>query len=364
MVAFIKKEVQHILRDYRTMIILFGMPLIQVLIFGFAITNEIKDANLVVIDHAKDFQSMRLVHKMTSSGYFKLSGYASTVEESEQLFKSGKAKQILVIENDFAEGLTQNSARIQIISDATDPNVAEQLKNYTIGIISSFTSEQRDLPTPALKVNVSSQMYFNPELKGVFLFVPGTMAVILMLVSAMMTSISIAREKETGTMEVLLVSPLKPWQIIVGKVTPYVVLSFINALTILALGFWVFGLPIQGSFILLLAEILLYIIMSLSLGIFISTISSTQQIAMMLSMFALMLPTILLSGFVFPIENMPAFLQGVSCIMPSRWFIIIVRDIMLRGNGLTHIWMETLILCFMILFFLGLSIKNFKVRLQ
>lgn len=363
MIAFINKEKRHILRDYRTMVILFGMPLIQVLIFGFAITNEIKDANLVVIDYAKDYQSSRLIHKMTSSGYFKLAGYSSNVDESAELFKSGKAKQILVIEGNFAKGLTQQSAKIQIISDATDPNVAEQLKNYTIGIISSFIDEQKDLPTPPVKVNVNSQMYFNPELKGVFLFVPGTMAVILMLVSAMMTSISIAKEKETGTMEVLLVSPLKPWQIILGKVTPYVVLSFINALTILALGFWVFGLPIQGSFGLLLVEILLYIIMSLSLGIFISTISATQQIAMMLSMFALMLPTILLSGFVFPIENMPDFLQWLSCIMPSRWFIVIVRDIMLRGNGLGQIWMETLILCFMTLVFLGLSIKNFKVRL-
>lgn len=215
-----------------------------------------------------------------------------------------------------------------------------------------------------IEINTEYKMLFNPELKSVFMFVPGIITILLMLVSAMMTSISIAREKEMGTMEVLLVSPLKPIQIVVGKVIPYVLLSFVNAITILVMAFFVFGMPIEGSLVLLLAESLLFIIMALSLGIFISTISNNQQTAMMISMFALLLPTILLSGFIFPIENMPVVLQYLSNIMPPRWFIIIVKDIMLKGVGLAHVWQETLILLGMCFFFIALSVKKFKIRLD
>jgi ABC-2 type transport system permease protein len=207
-------------------------------------------------------------------------------------------------------------------------------------------------------------MLYNPELKGVFMFVPGTITVLLMLISAMMTSISIAKEKELGTMEVLLVSPLKTWQIVSGKVVPYIILSFINALLILFLAYTVFAMPMRGSFILLLAESILFIIMALTMGIFISTISNTQQQAMLLSMFALMLPTILLSGFIFPIENMPAALQYLSHLMPSKWFIIIIKQIMLKGLDITYFWKDTLILVLMTIFFLMMSIRKFNVRLS
>ena len=205
---------------------------------------------------------------------------------------------------------------------------------------------------------------YNKELKGVFMFVPGTMALILMLVSAMMTSISIAREKELGTMEVLLVSPLKPLPIVVGKVIPYIALSFVNAIVIIALSYFVFDMPINGSMIFLLLETLLFIFMALSLGVLISTISDSQLKAMFISMFALMLPTMLLSGFIFPIENMPKVLQWFSSLMPARYFIIIVKSIMIKGTGLFYVWKETLILVGMTLFFLMLSVKKFKVRLE
>jgi ABC-2 type transport system permease protein len=207
-------------------------------------------------------------------------------------------------------------------------------------------------------------MLFNQELRGVFMFVPGIITILLMLVCAMMTSISIAREKELGTMEVLLVSPLKPAQIIIGKVTPYVALSVFNAISILLLGYFVFGVPIRGNLVLLLAETVLFIFMALSMGILISTIARTQQIAMMISLAGLMLPTILLSGFIFPVENMPAVLQWLSNLMPSKWFIIIIRSIMLKGSEIIYIWKETLIITGMILVFIGLSVRNFKVRLE
>lgn len=196
------------------------------------------------------------------------------------------------------------------------------------------------------------------------MFVPGVITVLLMLVSAMMTSISITREKELGTMEALLVSPLKPIQIIIGKVTPYVLLSFINLVVILLLAKFVFLMPIRGSLVLLLAECLLFIVMALALGILISTISKTQQQAMMMSMFALMLPTILLSGFIFPIENMPLILQYISHLMPPKWFIIIIKNIMLKGVGISYFWKETLIIAFMTVFFIGMSVKKFKIRLE
>jgi ABC-2 type transport system permease protein len=215
-----------------------------------------------------------------------------------------------------------------------------------------------------VEITTEYKMLFNPGLKSVFMFVPGTITILLMLVSAMMTSISIAREKEMGTMEVLLVSPLKPVQIIVGKVIPYVVLSFINAITILLLAFFVFGMPVEGSLALLLAESLLFIVMALSLGIFISTVARNQQTAMMISMFALMLPTILLSGFIYPIENMPEILQWICNAMPTKWFIIIVKDIMLKGVGMDHVWQETLIIMAMTLIFIGLSVRKFKIRLE
>ena len=346
------------------MIILFGMPLVQILLFGFAITNEIKDAGIAVLDNSKDHITQQITNKLTSSGYFKLEKNLTNYNEIEENFRKGKIKEVIIFENNFAQKLEKEKrANIQIIADASDPNTASLLSNYTEQIINSFQSDlMKDKKLP-MQINAEIKMLYNEELKGVFMFVPGTITILLMLISAMMTSISITREKELGTMEILLASPLKPIQIIIGKVVPYVFISFIIALIVLVLGFTVFGMPVQGSLFLLLGESLLFIIMSLSLGILISTIAKTQQVAMMLSMFALMLPTILLSGFIFPIENMPLPLRIFSHIIPSRWFIVIIKAIMLKGVGLQYIWKETLIIVIMTLTFIGLSIKKFKIRL-
>ncbi len=208
------------------------------------------------------------------------------------------------------------------------------------------------------------RMLYNENMAGAYMFVPGVMALILMIVSALMTSITITREKETGTMETLLVSPLNPVQIVIGKVTPYVILSFVNALTIVAMGYFVFGLPVQGSLLLLLLECLLFISVALALGIFVSTLVDTQQMAMFFSMIILLLPTILLSGFIFPVENMPEVLQWISYIVPAKYFIVIVKSIMLKGTGIAFIWKETLVLVFMLVFFMGNSVRRFKTRLE
>jgi ABC-2 type transport system permease protein len=201
-------------------------------------------------------------------------------------------------------------------------------------------------------------------MKSVFTFVPGVMTIILMLVSAMMTSISITREKELGTMEILLVSPIKPFQVIIGKVFPYIFLSIINATVILLLGFFVFKMPIEGSLFLLTFESILFIISALSLGILISTVSNSQQTAMMISLFGLMLPVIILSGFIFPISSMPLPMQVISNIIPAKWFIIIIKAIMLKGATLNIIWKETAILIAMTIVFILLSIKKYKIRLE
>jgi len=359
------KEFYHIFRDYRTMIILFGMPLIQILLFGFAITNEIKNIPIAILDNSKDLTTMKIIQKIGSSGYFRVEENITGYSEIEECFKKGNIKEVIVFENDFAKNLEkQKKVKIQIIVDASDPNTANLISVYTTNIINDFQREFIANRSASMLIQTEVKMLYNEELKGVFMFVPGTIAVLLMLISAMMTSISISREKELGTMEILLVSPLKPLQIIVGKVVPYIFISFTISLIILFLGFIVFGMPVQGSIILLLGECILFILMALSLGILISTISNTQQTAMMISMFALMLPTILLSGFIFPVENMPLPLQLLSYIVPPKWFIIIIKNIMIKGVGLDYIWKETLIILLMTIFFITISIKKFNVRLS
>ena len=365
LIAFLRKEFLHIFRDYRTMILLFGMPVAQLLIFGFVISNEISDANIAILDYSKDYHTQKIKEKIISSGYFILSDELKYENEIDDIFKSGKAKLVLVFEHNFAKKLEKTGkAELQIIADASDSNSAEILSNYTRAIISSYILDINNGAISKSIIFTETRLQFNPGLKSVFMFVPGTMALILLLISAMMTSITIAREKETGTMEVLLISPLRPAQIIIGKVIPYFLLSFINAIVILSVGYFVFELPIHGSLLLLIGESMLFILMSLSLGILISTVSKSQQVAMFISMFALLLPTMLLSGFIFPIENMPIALQYFSYLMPPRFFIVIIKNIMLKGTGFLFVWKETLIILSFTIIFLILSIKKFKQRLE
>ena len=347
------------------MLILFGMPIVQLLLFGFVITNDLKDVKMAVLDHSKDEYTSEIINKIVSSGYFNLVENLDNITQVEETFRKGETKVVLVFEPDFGKKLIKGSqASVQILTDASDPNMANMEVNYLQGILQNYNVEINRGKQVPNQIIPQTRMYFNSKLESVYMFVPGIMATILMLVSAMMTSISIAREKELGTMEILLVSPLRPLQIILGKVTPYLILSFINALVIVGVGYFVFGVPVLGSFALLMTESLLFILLALSLGIYISTVSNSQQVAMMLSMFALMLPTILLSGFIFPLRNMPLPLQIISNIIPPRWFIVIIKNIMLKGTGLEFVWKETLILIGMTVGLIGLSVKKFKIRLE
>jgi len=362
--TFVRKEFYHVLRDRKTLLILFGMPVMQILIFGFALSNEVKNSRIVVMDHAKDIASQKLINKIEASKYFDIEKSILSPDQIDASFKQGKIKMALIIPAGFNENLLHgHAAQVQVIADASDPNIATTLTNYTNIIVQDFQSELNTGIELPYTITAETRMLYNPQQKSVHSMVPGVMALVLMLLCVLMTAISIVREKETGTMEVLLVSPFKPFLVILSKAVPYLILSFIDILIILLMSVWLLELPINGSIALLLAVSTLYIITCLSLGIFISIKTSTQQAAMMISLMGMLLPTLMLSGFMFPIENMPLPLQVASNIVPAKWFNIIIKAVMIKGLGIISIWKEVLILTGMTIFFLIVSLKSFKIRL-
>jgi ABC-2 type transport system permease protein len=367
-IAFVKKEFRHILRDRRTLLILFGMPLVQVLLFGFVLSNEVKNASIAVLDPSKDAMSIDLTNTLASSGYFRVVEQLQSLEQVEAAFRSGKIRMAIVFPQQFEQALLDpdvaaGKPNLQVLCDASDPNTATTLLNYASAITQDWQATKRGANAPSIGVRVESRMRYNPEQKAVFSFVPGVMTLILMLIAAMMTSITIAREKELGTMEILLVSPLRPLQIILGKTAPYLVLTMLNALFVILLGIYVFGMPLRGSILLLAGECVLYMFVALTLGIFISTRAQNQMAALFMSALSLMMPTMLLSGFIFPRESMPLPLQVIGNAIPATWFNPIIKGIMIKGVGLEVLWRQTLVLAGMGLFFLFISMRNFKDRL-
>ena len=356
----------HIFRDVRTLTILFGIPAAQILIFGYAVRTDIKNAGIAVLDRSKDEISTGLVSKLESSDFFILKENLLSGNQIDRTFKKGDIKAVFIFEDDFGKRLlSEGSAGIEIIADGSEPNVANLVMNYARAIINDYMTELNKAHTGFVQgVEPEVRMYYNPNLESQYMFVPGVITIVLVLICALMTSIAITREKEFGTMEVLLVSPLKPLHIILGKVTPYFILSFIDVIIILFLSWLVFDIPVKGSLVLLMLESMLYIMLGLSLGIMISTLSKTMQQAMFISLLGLMLPTIILSGFIFPVEYMPGIYRFLSPLVPPRWFIIIVKDIMIKGTGFAFIWKETLILLFMTLLFITVSTLTFKKRLE
>ena len=361
--AFVRKEFYHILRDRRTLFILIGMPIALVLLFGYVVTNEFKNASVALLDNAKDELSQEFRHHIEASGHFRIVADLRSYDELEEQFKSGHAKMAIVIPARFAEGFyDKKQVQIQLIADGTEPNYATTLVNYASQMIQRFQQIKSGSNGIPYQVNVKTRMVYNPQLRSAYNFVPGVIALILMLISAMMTSLTIAKEKELGTMDLLMVSPLPPLLIIIGKVVPYTLLSFLNAVLVLVLGYYVFQVPIVGSLPLLLGICLLYLAVSLALGVLISTKAETQQAAMMASLFTLMMPTMLLSGFIFPRASMPVVLQYISQIIPATYFIEMLKGVMLKGNNLAFIWQPTLVLTGMMVVLLGLALVNFKVR--
>ena len=363
--GFVKKEFLHIFRDFRTLIILFGLPAVMILIFGYVISTDLKNANIAFLDLSKDDVTTRLSDRICSSGFFSRTDNLLRYDDIDKVLKSGKAKAVIIFGENFGRDLiSQGKAVVSIIADGSEPNTATLITNYATAVIADFNQQNTGVnmaDAPVIKAEV--RMFYNQTLKSQYMFVPGVITMVLILICALMTSVTLTREKEFGTMEVLLVSPLRPIQIILGKVTPYFFLSFVNVNVILLLSWLVFDLPVKGSLVLLLAESMLYILLSLSIGILISAVAKTMQQAIFISLIGLMLPTVLLSGFIFPIENMPEVYNWVSAIMPPRYFIVIIKNIMIKGTGFGFVWKETLILIFMTLFFMALAVRKFRIRL-
>jgi len=362
--AFVKKEFYHIFRDKRTLFILLGMPIMQILIFGFALTNEVMNTKIAVLDNSKDAATTSLIAEIESSRYFDIERNIYSDKDIESSFKAGKIKLAVVFPQHFNEDLQHfNKAQVQLVADASDPNVANTLTNYASAIIMDYQkriTHDRQLP---YTINTEMRMLYNPQLKGAYNFVPGVMAMVLMLVCTLMTAITVVREKEMGTMEVMLVSPIQPLKIIIAKAVPYLLLSIVNITSILLLSVFVLGVPINGSLLLLSLESILFTLTCLAFGLLISSSTDSQQTAMFISLTGMFLPTIMLSGFMFPIENMPLPLRILSNIVPAKWYYLIVKDVMIKGVGLAAVWKETLVLAGMMFFLLAMAIKKFKIRL-
>jgi len=365
LLSFIRKEFYHILRDKTTMMILLLMPIIQIILFGFALTTEVKDTQVAVLVPTNDEASSRIIDKLNASAYFDVVARIHTTDEIQPVFRDAKAKLVVVFEDHFGEKLRHNgTAHIQLLADATDPNAATSFTFYASNIINSYQQELMGENKNPYQITPEVKMLFNPQMKSSFNFVPGVLGMIMLLICAMMTSIAIVREKEMGTMEILLVSPMKPIYIILSKITPYFVLSCVNFATIMVLSVFVLGVPIAGSFMSLVAVSLLYIFVSLSFGLLVSTITHSQQAAMLVSGMGLMIPVMLLSGMMFPIENMPLPLQWLSNIVPAKWYIRAVKAIMIEGLGITSVLKEVGVLCLMGIILVTISLKKFKVRLE
>ncbi len=365
LLSFVRKEFHHILRDRTTMMILLLMPVIQIILFGFALTTEVKNTEVAVLAPVNDEASTRIIEKINASAYFDVVQKIHSTKEIQQIFKDGKAKLVLVFEDKFAEKLHQNGkAHIQLIADATDPNAATSFVFYASNIIGSYQQELLGANVNPYRITPEVKMLYNPQMIGAFNFVPGVLGMIMILICAMMTSIAIVREKEMGTMEILLVSPMKPIYTILSKITPYFVLSFVNFVTIMLLSVFILKVPIAGSLWSLVAISLLYIFVSLALGLLVSTLTNSQLTAMIISGMALMIPVMLLSGMIFPTENMPVPLQWLSDIIPAKWYISAVKSIMIQGLGITSVLKEIGILVLMAFVLVTISLKKFKIRLQ
>ena len=345
--SFVIKEAKHIFRDKRTMLILFGMPVVLMFIFGFAITTDVKNVRTVVVTSQMSPQTQQAVERLAASEYFDIVSTVATPQEAEKMIRSQKADMAVVF---------NQHRNVQLIVDGADPNMSQQWTNYAQQTILS--------PLTANRSPLNTKMLYNPQMRSAYNFVPAIMGVILMLICAMMTSISVVREKERGTMELLLVSPVRPLMVIIAKVIPYLVLAFGIMVVILLMARFVLDVPLAGSLFWIVVVSTLYILLALSLGLLISNIAQTQLVALLMSAMMLLVPNVMLSGMLFPVESMPTVLQWVAAVMPPRYFIDCMRKLMIMGVGIGDVLKEVVILAAMTIFFLVVALKKFNVRLE
>ena len=362
--AFIQKEFRHILRDKWTLLIIVGMPIAQLLLFGFAITTEVRNASVAVFDPVNDELTTRIIERMNASEYFNVSERITDIDRINDIFREGKTSLVMVFSDNFSNEILNGGASVQLIADGTDPNQASMITAYAANILATCQQEIAEKSGMAgAAITPVIRMLYNPQGKSAYNFVPGVMGLILMLICAMMTAVAIVREKETGSMEVLLTSPISPMMIIIAKAIPYLVLSIFDLVLIIVCAVFVMGVPIAGSLFSLALVSILFLICTLCLGLLISTMVETQMAAMIASGMGLMMPTMLLSGLIFPIESMPRVLQWISTIVPARWYIQSIKMIMIQGTPLSYTLPEIGVLSLITLILIALSVKNFKTRL-
>ena len=348
-ISFVIKEAKHIVRDKRTMLILFGMPIVMMLLFGFAITNDIKNVRIIIVTSNTDYATQQATDRLAASEFFTIAKVVATPSEAEQSIRNQEADMAIVFSQDFAS----KKSGFQLIVDGADPNMAQQWSNYASAVLMNPKEN-----------SINTKLLYNPQMKSAYNFVPAIMGMLLMLICAMMTSISIVREKEKGTMEVLLVSPTRPLMIIIAKVVPYLVLAFVILIAILLMATFVLGVPIQGSLFWIFLISTIYILLALSLGLLVSTIAQTQLVALLLSAMVLLMPIVMLSGMIFPVESMPQILQYASVIIPTRYYISAMRKLMIMGVGVEQVYHEIIILTSMLVVLLFLSLAKFNKRLE
>lgn len=366
-IAFVKKEFYHILRDPRTVMLLLILPVIQIILFGFALTNEVKNVDIGVYNPGNDVESRAIVSKLAANESFNVKRYITDPREVSLLIDKGEVKMVIMFSDNFGQEIFHSrEAKIGIISDASEPNLSQSVINYTISVINTYQQEVLSKNPSILPATIVPEikLLYNPQMKSAYNFVPGVMGLILMLICSMMTSISIVREKELGTMEVLLVSPVKPFLVIIAKTIPYFVLSIINIITVLLLSIYLLNVPVSGSLFWLVSLSLLFVLVSLSLGMMVSTLVNTQVAAMLISGMVFMMPVMILSGMIYPVENMPQVLQYISQIIPAKWYIEGVRKLMIQGLEVQNVIREFVVLTTMLFIFFGITLKKFKYRLE
>jgi ABC-2 type transport system permease protein len=363
--TFTKKEFYHIIRDRWTMMMLLAFPMIMIILFGFGITTEIKNAKIAIYDPSKDIATQNIITKLETSEYFTLESEIDNPAEMESVFKSRNVGLLVVFSDNFYQNLLHTGdAQIMLVADGTDPNTAATLTTYATQIIMMYQKELTGNEQIPYHIQTETKLLYNPGMKGAYNIVPGVMGMVLMLICAMMTSVSIAREKELGTMEVVLVSPMPPLLIVLAKVVPYFVISLINFSTVLLLAVFVLDVPVKGSLLSLYVVSVLFIFVALALGLLISSATDKQSVALLVSAMGLMMPVVMLSGLMFPIENMPLILQGIAQIIPAKWYIEAIRAIMIKGLGIKDVLPEVAVLMAMAIVLITASLKKFKTRLE
>lgn len=362
--SFVRKEFLQIFRDKRTMLILLALPVVLVLLFGFAITTEVKNTHIAVCDPSKDAVTARIIEEVGASDYFTISEMLDSPSQIDGVFKKGDVSLVMVFSENFAENMLHSGeATVQLLADGTEPNQASMRVGYLQNILMGFQQDYMNAGNQ-MRIVPEVRMLFNPQQKSEFNFVPGIIGMILLMICAMMSSVAIVKEKELGTMEVLLASPLPPVCIILAKAVPYFTISCVNLACILLLSAFVLHIPIAGSLLSIILLALLYILVALSLGLLISTMVDSQLAAMLISAMVLMIPTILLSGIIFPIDSMPKWLQWLSVIVPARWFVDAIRRLMIQGVDMHYVAHDFAVLIGMLILLLAVAIKKFKTRLE